>query len=150
MKLLNGATIEVIGICENPTYGRHWWGPDGSELDDEPYTSYERYDALPADRTIYEIAWHVHAPQGKEWGVSVSPEGNSRSYYREIIDRYGNPLPGGARATAYAFDKSRTKMMLRIGVQDDSGQFAWMTFKDISLVRGESHGFEIIEDEATE
>jgi beta-lactamase regulating signal transducer with metallopeptidase domain/tetratricopeptide (TPR) repeat protein len=37
--LPNGVTIELIGICEHPSEGKHWWRPDGTALEKAPYSS---------------------------------------------------------------------------------------------------------------
>ncbi|HBG78470.1 MAG TPA: hypothetical protein DDW84_06465 [Phycisphaerales bacterium] len=30
--LSNGVTVELIGVCEHPSKGKQWWGPDGEPL----------------------------------------------------------------------------------------------------------------------
>ncbi len=138
--LSNGAIVELVGVCENPSANKPWWGPDGSPLDDAPYMNYEQYEFPPGDRAM-EIAWRAYAPQGGTCRTQRLLEEDSGSYYRQIDDPDGNPE--GLEANAYAFDKSRTQTTLKIGVQVDSGPFVWTTFKNISLVPGKDSGFEI-------
>jgi len=147
--LPNGASVEFIGICENPTYGRQWWGPDGSELGYTPYVSYEPYGFPRTDRTIYEIAWRIHTPDIHR-GVTSTLEGSLGSHPHQVFDRYGNPLPGRMDARGHVFDKSQKKTTVRIGIRLTGGGYTWVTFKNISLVPGENQGFEIIKSEATE
>ncbi|MEN6383977.1 MAG: M56 family metallopeptidase, partial [Phycisphaerales bacterium] len=37
IKLSNGATVELVGICEHPSKGKQWWKADGSNLENTPY-----------------------------------------------------------------------------------------------------------------
>ena len=37
VKLRNGVTVELLGVCEHPSVGRQWWRPDGSPLTERPY-----------------------------------------------------------------------------------------------------------------
>lgn len=36
--LPSGVTVEMIGVSENPSDGKPWWGPEGSPLLQRPYT----------------------------------------------------------------------------------------------------------------
>ncbi|GAJ02413.1 unnamed protein product [marine sediment metagenome] len=106
--LPNGATVEFIGICENPSVGKQWWGPDGSPLDYVPYINTEPYGRPRADRKIYEFAWRIKMPTGSN-ATTHSLEGSMGSYYRQISDRYGNRIIEGLSTSGYGFDKSRQK-----------------------------------------
>jgi len=33
----NGVTVELLGVCENPSQGKQWWQPDGNLLEQRPY-----------------------------------------------------------------------------------------------------------------
>jgi len=148
--LSNGATVEFIGVCERPNGGRQWWGPDGSPLGYAPYLNYKGHDSPPGDIAAYEMAWRIHPAQGSGSGTRVSFEGRSGSGRRQVYDRYGNLVRGELEAHDYVCDKSRTKTTLKIGVPGSNGEVAWATCKNISLVRGENQGFEMIEGEAGE
>jgi len=147
VNLPNGVTIEFIGLCENPSGGRQWWGPDGSPLGFAPYVNYEPYGMQREDRTVYEIAWRIHAPEQGQSSIHSSFEGTVGSYGREVHDRYGNRIFGGLQDTGCAFDRSRETTTLKVGVSVDDGPFAWATLKNISLVPGKNQGFEIIPGE---
>jgi len=113
--LSNGATVEFIGICENPSAGRQWWGPDGSPLDYVPYINTEPYGRPHEDRKIYEFAWRIKCPAGSN-ATTHSLEGSMGSYYRQISDRYGNRIIEGLSAGGYGFENSRQKTTLKIGI----------------------------------
>jgi hypothetical protein len=142
--LANGTTIEFLGLCENPSGDRPWWGPDGSDLDYAPYFNREPYDRPRDDRRIYEIAWRVLPPgaaQGR--GTTSLLAGNVGSYYRMTRDRYGNGTPAGLHAEGYAFDKALTKTTLTLGVKFGDQDYQYAHFKNISLVRGRNQDFEM-------
>ncbi|UCE49456.1 MAG: hypothetical protein JSW47_04800, partial [Phycisphaerales bacterium] len=106
--LANGATVEFIGVCENPSAGKQWWGPDGSPLDYVPYINTEPYGRPRDDRKLYEFAWRInHSSRGGS-ATRHSFEGSKGSYGRQIRDRYGNnPIYQGLSAEGCGFDKSR-------------------------------------------
>lgn len=35
--LNNGVTVEVLGVCEHPSFGKQWWTPNGDLLEEAPY-----------------------------------------------------------------------------------------------------------------
>ena len=35
----SGITVELLGVCENPSKDKPWWQPDGSPLDKRPYNA---------------------------------------------------------------------------------------------------------------
>jgi len=39
--LSNGATVELVGICDYPSDGKQWWRPDGSLLSDSLLDSFK-------------------------------------------------------------------------------------------------------------
>ena len=110
-RLSNGTTIELVGICENPSAGKKWWGPDGNPRNIVPYINTEPYDRPREDRNIYEFAWRI-TPQS---GMSSSVEGSNGSYYHAVYDRYGNSLSGGLQAEGYSFGKSRQVTNMKYG-----------------------------------
>jgi hypothetical protein len=150
MNLPNGASIEFIGIRERSSDGKPWWGPDGSPLGYAPYPDREGYRSPAGDIAAYEMAWRIHTAQGSGSGTRVQFEGRSGSGRRQVFDRYGDLIREGLETHDYVCDKSRTKTTLKIGVPGSNGEVAWATCKNISLVRGENQGFEMIEGEAGE
>lgn len=147
--LPNGAVVEFVGVCENPSGGKPWWGPDGSPLDAPPYINYEQYEHKREDLAIYEIAWRVDLSQHHGPSKTRSTmEENVGMYSRMVHDRYGNPIQSGLEADGYAFKKSRDRTTLKVGVNINNGPVAWVTFRDITLVPGKNTGFEIVQGEA--
>jgi len=144
--LPNGATVEFIGLCENPSAGEKWWGPDGSPLEYAPYFS-EAYDRPREDRKIYEMAWRIELPQmpngSSGGGTQTGPDGCVGSYSQPVRDRYGNQIYN-LNAQGFAFEQPRTKTTLHLGVSVGNGQYQNVTFENISLVPGQDQGFKIL------
>jgi len=148
VKLPNGAIVQFIGICENPSAGKQWWGPDGAPIDYVPYLNSEAYGRDRDDRKIYEMVWKVKFPKMPDGssggGTSTRLEGSMGSYGRSVRDRYGNRVLGEFSAGGYSFKKSRKKTTLNIGVKVGDGEYERVEFQNISLVPGEDQGFKIV------
>ncbi len=142
--LPNGATAEFIGICEHPSAGRQWWGPDGSPIEHAPYSNAETYVGPPEDRKMFEIAWRIKLPESLGGGTrQTGLEGARGSYHGQLRDRYGNRIIDGLNAGAYTFDKSRKKTTLNVGIKVGEGDYQRVKFENISLVPGQDPGFKI-------
>jgi hypothetical protein len=131
--LSNGTTVEFIGICENPSAGKQWWGPDGSLLDYVPYINVESYGRSREDRKIYEFAWRIQRSAGSG-ATRYSMEGSKGSYGKQIRDRYGNRIIEGLSAEGYGFDTSHQKTSWELGFTDNS----WKTALTIEDAAGET------------
>lgn len=142
MQLPNGVTLELVGICENPSAGRPWWGPDGSPLGYAPCSTCERPN-LPRDHTAYDIAWRVDPPQEGGLPIGFAPEGFWGTYHGQTRDRYGKVTDVGLNIGGYVLDRSREKTTLEFTVRNAKGEAAGVVFKNISLVRGKNPGFAI-------
>ena len=121
--LANGVGVEFIGICENPSAGKQWWGPDGSPLGHVPYINSEPYGRPHADRKPYEFAWRIHH-SGAGLATTHSFKGSSGSFYRQVRDRYGNGIIEGLSAEGHSFDKSCRKTSLTMGFATEDWQTA--------------------------
>ncbi|MHC4744864.1 MAG: hypothetical protein ACYS8Z_23360, partial [Planctomycetota bacterium] len=145
-RLPNGAIVQFIGICENPSAGRQWWGPDGLPIDYVPYYNAEAYSDHE-DRNTYDMAWGVEFPKtpngSSGGGTSGGLEGTIGSYGGSMRDRYGNRLYGNLRTGGYSFDKSRKKTALKLKVRVGEGDYERVEIRNISLVRGKDQGVEI-------
>ena len=141
--LPNGAIVQFIGVCENPSAGKRWWGPDGGPLDYVPYINTEPYGRPREDRRIYEFAWRIERPAGTN-ATTHSFEGSKGSYYRQIHDRYGNKVRDGLSAEGAGFDKSRQKTTLTLGfaarawqtalaIEDDAGETTFRGKQRVAL-----------------
>jgi hypothetical protein len=139
--LANGVVVEFLGLCEKPSIGSRWWGPDGSRLDYEPWfyegTEWSRRD----DRKVFDVAWKIN------W-----PSGTTQSGVKRSIGSGPGGGSGGKGGRHGAFDvtvgrcsvaKSVKETDLRLGIQVNKGNYEWVTFQNISLVPGEERGFEI-------
>lgn len=126
--LPNGTTVEFIGICENPSAGKQWWGPEGSPLNYAPYINIEPYDRAREDRKIYEFAWRIQMSSGIG-ATRYSMEGSKGSYGKQIHNRYGNWIIEDLSAQGYGFDVSCQKTSLKLGFTDKDWKKA-LTIKD--------------------
>ena len=147
--LPNGAIVQFIGICENPSAGKQWWGPDGTPIDYVPYLNSEVYGNPRDDRQTYEMVWKVKFPKMPDGssggGTSTRLEGSMGSYGRSVRDKYGNQVQGNFSAEGYSFKKSRKKTTLNIGVKvRGQSEYDRVEFQNISLVPGEDQGFKIV------
>jgi hypothetical protein len=138
----NGMSFEFLGICENPSFGKKWWGPDGSTIEYAPYINTESYGGNREDRKIYEIAWSIEnrPTPGSE---RVSFENNLGSYFIQTFDKYGNLLKFNIKAMGYVFDKTLEKTTLTITITDGNGNKYNIIARNISLVPGQDQGFSI-------
>jgi len=163
--LPNGATVEFVGLCENPSVGRQWWGPDGSALGYAPHYTTGVAPAGESYEKAYELVWRVHwpeAPDAKRYDCEGLVEGPTRYYTRGVFDRYGERLrrsPAGTRtrrsattlhspeggwyANGCIFMDDCRNTTLRLGVQVGEQGYQWVSFKNISLLPGEDYGFRI-------
>ena len=131
--LSSGMTVEFIGICDNPSYGKQWWGPDGNSIDFVPYINTALYDKPGDSRKIYEFAWSIkNMPQNTAQRFSF--EGSNGSYYYAIYDRYGNHIiESDLQAEGFSFDVSRqtTTFKMSFGINN------WKTALKIEDEAGE-------------
>ncbi len=145
----NGMKIEFLGICENPSAGKKWWGPDGTFIDYVPYVNTTNYGRTKEDRNIYEFAWRT-TNGANNIGTGFSAEGCNGSYFHAFYDRYGNSLRDEMNAEGFGFDKSKVMTTFKMTFKNDNNLKQVVLFKNISLVPGQDQGFEIEIIEAEE
>ncbi len=143
VNLPNGVTFEFLGICQNPSAGRLWWGPDGSPLDHAPHVNHEPGRSRFKDRPIYEIVWRIRRPRPSEVSLRGVVEGLRDACPFEVWDHYGNRMEEELRTQGYVFDKGQTSTNLKVVAKNGSGESVLATFKNITLVPGQNQGFEI-------
>ncbi len=141
-RLPNGATVELVGICENPSAGKPWWGPDGSLLGYAPYAT-RAISCFPGNHIAYDMVWRVDPPQNGGLQMRSTPEGFAVVHRGQFRDRYGGVVDLGLEVDSYAFDPSRETTTLIFVVKNTRGEPADVTFKSISLVPGKNPGFAI-------
>jgi hypothetical protein len=142
--LSNGAIVTLLGVCESPSTGRPWWGPDGRPLDYAPCFA----DALPKlpgdDRRLWEIAWRVRRTDGNILPLTV------RFFFEDSVSTASAQPSGryGVVRDVYlyrcGFAKAQEKATLRVGVDLGNQGVCSVRFKNISLVPGTNPGFEIV------
>ncbi|UCG50219.1 MAG: hypothetical protein JSU94_10590 [Phycisphaerales bacterium] len=142
--LENGISVELIGICMNPSDGREWWGPDGAALDYVPY--YYAYTIRrEPDESVYEIAYNVTWPNGmpQRGGSPALSECVRQHAGGGLEDRFGDDSPFRGRQRRYVFKQSTQKTTMRwIFGNGDHGRES-VAFKNVSLVPGKDFGFEV-------
>lgn len=148
-KLDNGVVIEFTGLCESPSGGKSWFGPDGSDLGYAPYPNYKRYGKKGDNRNYYEFAWRVYGtPNGGSTGSTYSMEGSLGSYSRSTYDKYGynSAYKGqGLTVNGYSFKNGQEKATLKLGFKvGGKTDYSYVRFENISLVRGKDMGFKIV------
>jgi hypothetical protein len=142
--LPNGAVVTLLGVCESPSEGKQWWGPDGSPIDFAPRFTHELTMRGLGNRKAFEIVWRVQRPAGNEQSMSVEHffEDGFPFDSRESCDRYGVVLRD-AQHYSYSFEKTQEKATLRVGADLGGQGVHQVRFKNISLVPGTNQGFEI-------
>jgi hypothetical protein len=110
--LPGGATIELVGVSENPSDHRPWWRPDGSPLVTRPYEHAGSSVAPQKNDVRREIAIHVDSP-----GEPVSFKWDLKADFSSStvnMDHTGN----GFEVAAVRFPAFQKKMTIRVGVAD--------------------------------
>jgi hypothetical protein len=139
-KLNGGAIVEFIGICEDPSAGGQWWGPDGSPVRCPPCFNYKAPSHSVGDRRILRFVWRIQRPaKGPSISNNHDFEGGFFSHFSQPRDRYGVEHTN-VYCHDFAFDKALEKTTLTLGADDDEQR---VRFKNLSLVPGEDLGFEI-------
>jgi hypothetical protein len=142
--LPNGAVVGLIGVCECPSEGKRWWGPDGSPIDYRPCFARELTVRGMGDRKVFEVAWQVRRPDDDRRAMSVQHffEDGFPFDARRSCDRYGVVL-FAAQHYAYVFGKSQKKTTLRVDADLGGEGVCQVRFKNISLVPTRDFGFRI-------
>jgi len=145
--LPNETTVELVGICEYPTLGKLWWGPDGVSLERAPCFNASESDASDDSTKKYQFAWRISSakPRGYK-AIITSVQGSFGSYNtlaRYVIDRYGNRTFGDLRTETRAFETSRKSTTLSVTIEVADAQSHRIEFENISLVPNQNPGFRI-------
>ncbi len=142
--LPNGATIEFIGICENPSAGKTWWYPDGSKREKEPFYNLREAMADRPDRNRFELVYRITNPPGTSGRqTSTSFEGSNGSGYISLEDRYGENIYG-IECSINSFNKEQktTTMHLCVTINDIE---SCVDLENISLELGQKTDFRFVE-----
>jgi len=142
-ELASGVTVDLLGVCERGSAAKKWWGPDGSELEYEPYFAGGHGEHGSNDEKMVDIAIRINWPTGTSKSavrISVSGPGSSGG---GSWGRGGYHPPEEIMVNTYTFEKSCRRAGLKVSIKVGSGSFETVEFRNISLVRGEDAGFEI-------
>jgi hypothetical protein len=146
--LANGVKVEVAGICEFPSVGRKWWGPDGKGLDYDPiyyldgppadqFSVTEYFDQSPGTRPM-EVAFGISWPKGplqdRRFEILVD---------EEELSRAGSLAEDEVWVLPYRFDLGRQHFNATIRASVDNVTFETVVLRNISLVAGRDMGFAI-------
>jgi beta-lactamase regulating signal transducer with metallopeptidase domain len=90
----SGITVELLGVCENPSKDKPWWRPDGSLLADRPYNSVIGQVFDDQDRVIREFAVLVHNLPSEPVGTLLEFEqsGSAACGTPDLLDPYKGEL----------------------------------------------------------
>jgi hypothetical protein len=113
----NGVKVQLVGLSENPSKGRSWWAPDGTQLHSAPY------DHVPADmradesQLAREICYRwINKPDDPDfetgWDVSPRKHGCGGGI---AFDADGKKLDGFS-AWAVAIPDAQDTFTLRFSV----------------------------------
>ena len=114
VKLANGATVELLGVCEYPSEGQRWWRPDGSALEPAPYRTTRNKRELKEGFRDYElVVRYGGAPDMDiEWSV---PDSTGTGVTGSPYDASGRAI-GDLTVCTVRFPQTQTVADLRIGV----------------------------------
>ena len=142
--LPHGVVVTLLGVCESPSEGKPWWGPDGSAIGYTPYFTRERSRHGADDRKVLEFAWHVQRPAGNVQPVTLQPFLEDALSFESVqpCDHYGVDLHD-VQPFIYGFAKTQEKATLRVGINLGGQEACQVRFKNISLVPGANQGFEM-------
>jgi hypothetical protein len=142
--LASGVRLELAGVCDYPSPGKKWWGPDGTSLGYEPiYYLPEHNDRWNDLRYGYsrggeprmEVAFVISWPDGiTDDRVFEKPWGGIRA---------GSLAEEEVLVFAYSCERERKCFDATVRISVDKVRFETVTFKNISLIGGADMGFVI-------
>ena len=142
--LANGAELELAGVCDHPSPGKKWWGPDGTSLGYEPIYYLPEYNDRwndlragynPGDKPKLEVAFAISWPKGiTDDRMFDTPYGGRR---------VGSLAEEEVLVFAYSCEPEQQSFNATVRISVDKVRFETVTFKNISLIRGMDTGFVI-------
>jgi hypothetical protein len=146
--LANGARLELAGVCDFPSPGKKWWGPDGTSLGYEPIYYLPEHDDRwndlrdgynPGNKPRLEVAFAISWPNGiTDDRVFKMPLGGGN-----VFSRAGSLAEEEVLVFAYSCERGRQSVDATVRVSVDKVRFETVTFKNISLIGGVDMGFVI-------
>ena len=109
-KLDNGATVELVGICEYPPEGKKWWRPDGKELAET--FSVKETGTISASGKPYAMLIKTTGSIGFSWSI----EGSHGTDALTATDSQG--IGTGLNGLKVFIDEHRTETTVKIIVPE--------------------------------
>jgi len=95
--LTNGVTVELIGVCEHPSFGKQWWVPNGDLLEEAPYDD------------DFGRAFPRYGEKGYKFAVKYSGLDGKDVDSRIIPTDFKNTNGGGLFSTSENFGGEKSK-----------------------------------------
>lgn len=70
----NGVTVELVGVCENPSEGKQWWRPNGNLLKERPYKKHAG-KARTKNKKTYESAFKLVGAGSDDASIAIAGHG---------------------------------------------------------------------------
>jgi hypothetical protein len=146
--LANGVRLELAGVCDYPSPGKKWWGPDGTSLGYEPIYYLPEHN----DRWNDLLAGYSRGGELRmEVAFAISwPNGMSDNRAFELLlgggnksSRVGSLAEEEVLVRPYSCEQGRQSFDATVRISVDKVRFETVTFKNISLIRGADIGFVI-------
>jgi len=142
--LSNGATVELVGICDYPSDGKQWWRPDGSLWSNSLLDGFKLKGGPPKiepDARLYELAIRrsCDGMRGKvqRYDIRFFPH---TDYKTGLAPKKGEQYLNNTEVIVFAFPKTKTSVSLRYSisvtdVKPHYGQYPLeeVEFENISL-----------------
>ncbi|MDH4241749.1 MAG: right-handed parallel beta-helix repeat-containing protein, partial [Phycisphaerae bacterium] len=125
LKLSNGVSVELVGVCDWPEKGKRCWGPDGSKLKPEIYASKRNKISGAGDYGLrnktpgagdYGFMFNVDGPDDLNFSCNI--DGTTRlegSCLIKVVDARGNELED-FEAVISDMKEGQSSTTIRLGI----------------------------------
>jgi len=133
--LPNGATVELIGMCEYPSADKQWWQPDGSLLVNPPYdeSNINILSFVEPNTIPIEFAFRLSGNLGEPaWEARVKGDEQAFVWWTGRRAKDGEFLTDIKSIGMFVKSDQRT-LDLRLGFSFADRPYEWVDFKNISV-----------------
>jgi beta-lactamase regulating signal transducer with metallopeptidase domain len=124
IKLSNGTTVELVGVCEHPSKDKQWWAPDGNMLEKNPYDEINVSIASGFGRQAIEAAVQIsNYDENYDVGFRYQVEDAKNSGSGEC--RKENRNLAGLYSLVFDQPKNSASSKIKLGIASGS----WMTLQ---------------------
>jgi beta-lactamase regulating signal transducer with metallopeptidase domain len=109
--LLNGITVELVGVCDWPEEGKRCWRPDGSQLPMDIYAS--KWNLEPGVGQ-YGFIYKVTGPDDIQFSCRITGAGSTEGSCK-VVDAQGNQIKN-LTASISDMEEGRLSTTIRVGV----------------------------------